>query len=173
MPGKLLYDDSFEKPLKEQDVELSDVLIQTDGGSEFDGSIIKRKPEGFTHTIEEEFGATHRVVVPGCPNAQAEAESLHARIEPEFFDIEDFADPLDFWQRNVPPGKIATWQNNYNFRRKNSSRGRKSPAENLREIEPRRDLAIFLLPPLHVDTLLAAQRGYHVPVAPELSPILP
>ena len=55
----------------------------------------------FTHTIEEDFGATHRVV-PGCPNAQAEAESLHSRIEPEFFDIEDFAGPFDFWN------KIAT-----------------------------------------------------------------
>ena len=152
----------FLEHLKEQDVELSEVLIQTDGGSEFDGNVIKRKPEGFTHTIEEGFGATHRVV-PGCPNAQAEAESLHARIEPEFFDIEDFADPLDFWQ------KIATWQNNYNFKRKNSSRGWKSPAENLREIEPQRDLAIFLLPPLHVDTLLAAQGGYHVPVDPVLT----
>jgi len=146
--------------LREQDIPLDEVLIQTDGGSEFEGSVIKRKPAGFTHTIEEDFGATHRVV-PGRPNAQAEVESLHSRIEPEFFDIEDFAGPFDFWN------KIATWQNWYNLQRKNRSRGWKCPAENLRELEPRRDLAIFLLPPLHVDTLLAAQGGYHVPVDPE------
>jgi len=146
--------------LREQGIPLDQVLIQTDAGGEFDGTVIKRKPAGFTHTIEQEFGATHRVV-PGRPNAQAEAESLHSRIEPEFFDIEDFAGPLDFWH------KIATWQNWYNLRRKNSSRGWNSPAENLREIEPRRDLAIFLLPPIHVDILLAAQGGYDLPVDPD------
>ena len=147
--------------LREQGVPLDEVLIQTDAGGEFDGTVVRRKPDGFTHTIEEVFGAMHRVV-PGCPNAQAEVESLHSRIEPEFFDIEDFFGPHDFWQ------KIATWQNWYNLRRKNRSRGWKCPAENLREIEPQRDLAIFLLPPLHVDTLLAAQGGYHVPVDPVL-----
>ena len=152
----------FLEHLREQDIPLDEVLIQTDGGSEFDGSVIKRKPAGFTHTIEEVFGAMHRVV-PGCPNAQAEVESLHSRIEPEFFDIEDFAGPHDFWHR------IATWQNWYNLRRKNSSRGWRSPAENLREIEPERDLAIFLLFPVHVDILLAAQGGYDVPVDPDFS----
>ena len=149
----------FLEHLEEQSIPLDEVLIQTDGGSEFDGTVVKRKPAGFTHTIEEVFGATHRVV-PGRPNAQAEVESLHSRIEPEFFDIENFACPFDFWN------KIATWQNWYNLRRKNRSRGWKCPAENLRELQPQRDLAIFLLPPLHVDTLLAAQGGDHVPVDP-------
>ncbi len=150
----------FLRHLQEQGVPLREVLIQTDGGSEFDGTVVKPKGHGFTHTIEHEFHAQHRVV-PGCPNAQAEAESLHSRIEPEFFDIQDFAGPIDFWH------KIATWQNWYNLQRKNRSRGWKCPAENLREIQPRRDLAIFLLPPLHVDILLAAQGGYDVPVDPE------
>jgi len=66
------------------------VRIQTGAGGELDGTVIKRKSDGFTHTIEEDFGAAHRVV-PGCPNAQAEAESLHSRTEPEFFDIEEFS----------------------------------------------------------------------------------
>jgi len=145
--------------LAEQGIDLASVVIQTDGGAEFDGTVVRPKDEGFTHTIEVEFGATHRVV-PGCPNAQAEAESLHSRIDPEFFDIQDLAGPLDFWQ------KIATWQNWYNLRRKNSSRGKRSPAENLREVEPKRDLAIFLLPPIHVDTLLAVEGGYDVPAHP-------
>ena len=145
--------------LREQGVPLDQVVIQTDGGSEFEGTEVERKANGFTHTIEVEFGATHRAV-PGCPNAQAEAESLHSRVEPEFFDIEDFAGPMDFWQ------KIATWQNWYNLRRKNSSRGWQSPAQNLRDLQPDCDLAIFLLPPVHVDTLLAAEGGYYVPAHP-------
>ncbi|MFH1730143.1 MAG: hypothetical protein ABIF82_00650 [Planctomycetota bacterium] len=139
--------------LREQRIPLDQVVIQTDAGGEFDGTVIKRKSGGFTHTIEEDFGATRRVV-PGCPNAQAEAESLHSRIEPEFFDIEDFAGSLDFWQ------KIATWQNRYNLRRKNRGREWRSPAETLRQLQPDRDLAIFLLPPIHVDILLADPGGY-------------
>ena len=148
--------------LREQGIHTSEVVIQTDAGSEFDGSVVKRKPAGFTHTIEEVFGAAHRVV-PGCPNAQAEAESLHSRIEPEFFDIQRFTGPLDFWH------KIGTWQNWYNLQRKNRSRGWCSPADTLRQLQPRRDLAIFLLPPVHVDTLLAVQGGDHVPVDPDLT----
>ena len=150
----------FLEHLAEQNVPLDQVLIQTDGGSEFDGTVIHPKDSGFTHTIEQDFGATHRVV-PGCPNAQAEVESLHSRIEPEFFDIQDFTGPLDFWL------KIATWQNWYNLQRKNRSRQWKAPAQTLHQLEPQRDLAIFLLPPIHVDILLAAQGGDYVPVDPE------
>ncbi|MFH1732541.1 MAG: hypothetical protein ABIF82_12950, partial [Planctomycetota bacterium] len=79
---------------------------------------------------------------------------------PEFFDIEDFAGPFDFWQ------KIATWQNRDNLRRKNRSREWRSPAETLRQLQPDRDLAIFLLPPIHVDILLADPGGYYLPVHP-------
>ncbi len=148
----------FLRHLEMHDIPLRDVLIQTDGGGEFEGTHVVKKPDGFTRSIES-FGAEHRAV-PGRPNAQAEAESLHSRIEPEFFDIEDFASPLDFWQ------KIATWQNWYNLQRKNSSRDWRSPAQNLRAIQPDCDLGIFLLPPLHVDTLLDAQSGDHVPAQP-------
>ena len=145
--------------LAEQGIDLDQVLIQTDAGSEFDGTVVHPKPHGFTHTIERDFGATHRVV-PGCPNAQAEAESLHSRVDPEFFDIQDFTGPLDFWH------KIATWQNWYNIQRKNRSRGWRSPAENLRELQPQSDLAIFLLPPIHVDILLDDPGGYYLPAHP-------
>lgn len=149
--------------LCEQGIDLSKVVIQTDGGSEFEGTAVRPKSDGFTHTIEQVFGATHRAV-PGCPNAQAEVESLHSRIEPEFFDIEDFASPLDFWH------KIATWQNRYNLQRKNGSRGWRSPADTLAELQPDRDRAIFLLPPIHVDILLADPGGYYLPAHPAPRP---
>jgi len=148
----------FLDHLREHGVPLSDVLIQTDGGSEFEGTEIRKKPDGFTRAIEA-LGARHRAV-PGCPNAQSEVESLHSRIEPEFFDLEDFAGPLDFWQ------KITTWQNAYNLIRKNSGREWRSPAETLRLLQPDRDLGIFLLPPAHIDTLLLPEGGYHVPAHP-------
>jgi len=102
---------------------------------------------------------------PAAPTPRPKRKVSTAASDPssstsEFFDIEDFFGPHDFWH------KIATWQNGYDLRRKNRSRGWTCPAENLREIEPRRDLAIFLLPPVHVDILLAAQGGYPVPVDP-------
>ena len=156
----------FLRHLDEQAVDLSQVLIQTDAGPEFEGTVVQPKDDGFTHTIEQVFGAMHRVVL-GCPNAQAEVESLHSRIEPEFFDIEDFDSPLDFWH------KIATWQNSYNLRRKNSSRDWKAPAETLRELQPNRDLAIFLLPPVHVDILLDDPGGYYLPAHPDTNVFLP
>lgn len=141
--------------VEEHGVNIANVRIQTDGGSEFEGTSVRRNPEGFTRTIES-MGAEHNCV-PGRPNAQAEAESLHSRIEPEFFDIEHFANHADFWQ------KIATWQNHYNLKRKNSGRDWLCPRQILNQIEPERDTAIFLLPPVHVDTLLTTQGGYHVP----------
>ena len=149
----------FLRHLARQGVDLAEVLIQTDGGPEFEGTVVQPKDNGFTHTIEQVFGATHRVV-PGCPNAQSEAESLHSRIEPEFFDIEHFDGPLDFWH------KVATWQNSYNLRRKNSSRDWKAPADTLRELQPGRDLAIFLFAPVHVDILLDDPGGYYLPAHP-------
>jgi len=50
--------------LREQGVPLDEVLIQTDAGGEFDGTVVRRKPDGFTHTIEEVPGGEPAGVGP-------------------------------------------------------------------------------------------------------------
>jgi hypothetical protein len=51
------------------------------------------------YAIETVFGATHRLLPLGCKNAQADVESIHSTIEPEFYDTEQFADRRDFLQK--------------------------------------------------------------------------
>jgi transposase len=149
--------------LADHGVPMEGVIVQSDGGGEFEGSQVSRRPGGFGDTIENRFGATHRIV-PGCPNAQAEVESLHALIENEFFDIEDFTGPTDFWR------KVSTYQAWFNLLRKNSYRGWNSPWDILKELDdaPDYDPTIFLLPPVHIDTLLPRHLAHHVPARPVL-----
>ena len=149
--------------LQEQGLDLSEVVIQTDNGSEFDGASRRKTDRGFTHTIEQIHGAQHRFIPPGCCNANADVESVHATIETEFYDLQTFADRRDFL------GQAATYQLWYNVKRKNRSRGWKSPAELLAEKSPHLSPKIFLLHPLWLPTLILppSQVAHDLPVHPD------
>jgi len=122
-------------------VDLSHVCIQTDWGSEYDGAARKPKENGFIRTIES-FGAKHRASPPGCPNANADVETVHATIEDEFFDLERFESREDFLR------KVTTYQHWYNLSRKNRSKGWKTPAEILEEKAPWITPAVLILSPI-------------------------
>ena len=122
-------------------VELSQVTIQTDWGSEYDGAAQSPKENGFIRTIES-FGAQHRASPPGCPNANADVESVHATIEDEFFDLETFESREDFLQ------KVTTYQHWYNLSRKNGSKGWKTPLDILEQKAPGITPAVLLLSPI-------------------------
>jgi transposase len=147
------------KNLEDFGLDPSEVTIQTDRGSEFDGQVVNEKKAGFTHTIEKEFNAHHRLLLKANPNANADVESFHAHEETEFFDVESFQSPQDFWE------KIITYQHYWNMGRENSYKGNKTPLEIMRESDPELDPRIFLLPPVNLDNLmgLRIEGGHHVP----------
>jgi len=154
--------------LKKYGVDLTEVVIQSDNGTEFDGGRLNEKLEGFVHAIEKCFPARHVFIPPGCCNANADVESVHSTIEPEFFDIENFRNRKDFFS------KITTYQHYYNLARKNGSRGKKSPLTLLTEKAPKLDPLILILPPIDLCSLLPllAQGVNHVPSEPGI-PDLP
>lgn len=146
------------KHFKSFGIDINQVIIQTDQGSEFDGQTVEKKDRGFTFTVEELFGAEHKLNRKGNPNANADVESFHSHEEPEFFDIESFASKEDFWQ------KITTYQTYWNLGRPNSYKQNKTPLEILREADPKIDPRVLLLPPIDLDTLFDQQVGHDVPV---------
>ena len=140
-------------------VDLTEVIIQTDNGSEFDGGRLDKSVPGFINAVEKEYSARHVYIPPGCKNANADVESVHATIEPEFFDLEKYRSIDDFF------AKISTYQHYYNLARKNGSRGKKSPLTLLTEKAPDLNPRILILPPVDLCSLLP-QGVNHVPSLP-------
>jgi transposase-like protein len=145
------------------------LTIQTDNGSEFSGAQEVLYPDrGFHALLEGVIGVRHRFIPPGRKNHQADVESSHSRIEPEFFDLERFADAPDFFRQ------ASLYQLYWNTVRPNHSRGSRSPDQILRARQPDRDPRLWALPALDLDQLLQFRTlpapfrnphygGYYVP----------
>ena len=137
-------------------LDLTQLVVRTDLGTEFDGDTVHYRADGF-HGALTAVGATHRFNPPAHPNANADVESSHATIEPEFFDLETFRDPAHFL------AAATTYQHFFNFARKNRSRGDHTPAQLLAQRAPHLSPKILLLPPI----LLAAPLGQDLSGPPE------
>jgi hypothetical protein len=138
-------------------INITEVVIQTDLGNEFDGNTIHYRTGGFHSSIQDfPFNATHKFNPPKQPNYNADVETVHNTIELEFFDIENFSSLSDFFN------KVSTYQNWYNLRRINFSRGQ-SPLQALYSKAPLIRPKIFLLDPINLDHYLLSQGGYDVP----------
>jgi hypothetical protein len=150
----------------------SQTTFQSDNGSEFSGAEHHtNKERGFAYVVTTLMRARHRFIPPGKKNHQADVETIHERIEAEFFDLESFADRGDFFH------KAAAWQLWWNVARKNGYKGNRAPDEILLEEQPERNANIWLLPALDLDALAAKRslgkilnkspaRGYYVPALP-------
>lgn len=143
-------------------LDLTQLVVRTDLGTEFDGDTVRYRDDGF-HGALSSVGATHRFNPPAHPNANADVESSHATIEPEFFDLESFSNPAHFL------AAVTTYQHFFNFARKNRSRGNLAPADLLALRSPLLSPKILLLPPV----LLDAQVGQDLSGPPGFSNRLP
>lgn len=112
--------------LKGYGIHPGDCVVQTDNGSEFIGSIHAKERSLFTTTIEDTYRATHRTIPVGKKEYQGVVESLHGRIEYEFYDIEMFASLADFL------AKAYTYTLYWNLNRKKLST-RKTPYRHIKE----------------------------------------
>jgi transposase InsO family protein len=89
----------YLRHLKAFDIDLSQVEVQTDNGSEFGAKKRNINTPGFVNTIVKELGAQHNYIPPGCSNANGDVESFHATIEKEFFDLENFSSKEHFFHK--------------------------------------------------------------------------
>ncbi len=159
----------YLKHLQTFGVNLSDVIIQTDNGSEFGAKKRDINTPGFVNTIMMKFGAEHRYIPPGCSNANADVESFHATIESEFFDLESFTSRENFFH------KAQVYQSFYNFARPNFSKGGKPPLQILLEDSPEISPAVLNFPVYDLDALFRQKMelsgGQYVHKLPEICPI--
>ena len=135
------------KHLKSFGINLKDVEIQTDNGSEFGARKRDVRTPGFVNTIMLEWGANHNYIPPGCSNANADVESFHSTVECEFFDLESFGSREEFFR------KVQAYQYFYNFVRPNFSKNGKTPLQIILEDHPRINSNVLNFPVYDLDAL--------------------
>ena len=139
--------ETYLSHLKSFGIEIADVIIQTDNGSEFGARKRDIKTPGFVNTIVMEYGAKHQYIPPGCCNANADVESFHSTVEREFFDLETFASKKEFF------AKAQVYQSFYNFARPNFSKKGRSPLQILLEDRPGISPEVLNFPVYDLDAL--------------------
>ena len=155
-----LFADRIIGHLQRCNVDLSRTTWQSDNGSEFIGSWQAKDDSAFTKSIERVPGQMHRTIPPGQHRFQADVETVHSLMEPEFYEIEPFASRQDFI------AKAMTYQLYFNVGRRNSGKEDKTPWELVeqtvardrrtadRRVTARADPRLGLLPPVYLDELL-------------------
>ena len=162
--------ETYLSHLKSFDIDLKDVIIQTDNGSEFGAKKKDVKTPGFVNTIVMKFGATHQYIPPGLCNANADVESFHSTIERELFELESFDSRGAFFQ------KLQAFQYFYNFVRPNYSKAGKTPLQIVLEDRPGISPHVLNFPVYDLDALFrqkmelpaAPLRDHYVPKLPGL-----
>jgi transposase len=162
----LAYADIFAqriiKHLKECGVDLSQTTWQSDNGAEFVGSWQAKDDSCFTKTIEDVKGQVHRTIPPGQHRFQADVETVHSIMEPEFYELEQFVDHTDFIQ------KANAYLLFFNLARKNSGKEYKTPWQLVKEKLPNAVPYLPLLEVVYLDELYEKKlhnnysRGYDV-----------
>ena len=128
-------------------------------GSEFIGSTHAKQRSVFSVTVESFKNHVHCQIPPGAHTFQADVETVHDRIEDEFYCLETFKSRSDFL------AKATSYQHYFNLVRKNYSKQGKAPMQILKERNPILSPSITQLPPVFLDELVYAksnQGGYDV-----------
>lgn len=163
--------ETYLNHLKSFGIDIEEVTIQTDNGSEFGAKKRDIKTPGFVNTITIEYGAHHQYIPPGCSNANADVESFHATVEREFFELESFGSRKEFFR------KAQVYQSFYNFARVNFSKRGRSPLQIFLEDRPSISPEALNFPVYDLDALFRQKmelpaingRGQYVHKLPDLS----
>jgi transposase-like protein len=149
-------------------VDPQGVRFQTDNGHEFIGCTRQDgSRDGFEKTVQG-FRAVHKRIPIKAWSYNSDVETVHATIESEFFDLENFTGIRDFHRR------IASYLAWYNLLRPNMNKDNQSPCQIIQGLRPQTSPALARLPPLMLDWLgpdyttrqELSLRGYHVPWYP-------
>ena len=122
-------------------------IRQTDNGSEYIGSWNAKNPSAYTRAIELLPGQHHYTIYPGAHRMQADVETIHNLMEPEFYEIEDFKNRNDFM------AKATVYQHFFNLHRPNSYKENKTPWQLVQEKKPDLDKHLLMIPPVDLDRL--------------------
>jgi len=160
--------------LKSYGIQTARISWQTDNGSEFIGSV--RKKINRLSAFERVLIANrieHTRIPPRAFWLQNDVETFHRIIEDELYEIEDYANEIEFL------GKAYAYQIYFNYIRKNRYRDNKSPVEILRERFPEIDEGVLNLPPIRLESLLEIcykekdKGGYDVPISVHSPIVIP
>lgn len=124
------------------------IIRQTDNGSEYIGSWNAKKASAYTRRIESISGQVHNTIFPGAHRMQSDVETVHNLVEVEFFEIEQFKNREDFFN------KATSYQLFFNLRRPNSYKEHKTPLQLALEKKPDLNQRLLLVPPVDLDKLL-------------------
>ena len=102
----------------------------------------------------------HTSAPPAAHTNQSDVETVHRRIENEFFDLESFRNRPEFF------AKASLYQLYFNLVRPNSHKGNLSPWQILHQLHPRLPLQLCLLAPIALHHQLDPQGGSLVPRHP-------
>jgi len=143
-----------------------EIIIQTDNGVEFGGTVRHFEKASFSQVIEAR-GGRHVFIPPKLCNANGDVESLHALIEKEFFDLTSFTSRKDFFH------KVESYRLFFNIERPNGYKGQKTPWLIAQQDWPDSDLASYAAAIKTVDldriTISGYQkRGPSLPNSPEI-----
>ena len=140
------------------------VTVQTDNGVEFSGTTRKHENNRFGGLVRE-HGAVHVYIPPGCCNANADVESIHATIEDEFYNLTPFISRPDFIK------KAESYRLFYNLQRPNFSKGAKTPWFIAQNDHAESDIAtrVQFTNAVDLDRITGPirSRGQSLPVSPE------
>jgi len=147
--------------LKQYGIEVKEMEVQTDNGSEYIGSVRKKSGLSEFEKVVAEAEGTHTRIPPRHCTWQSDVERFNGLIEEEFFMCETFDSEEDFL------AKAYAYQLFFNYERKNQWRDDKAPVEILREKMPHIDDQVLNLPPIRLERVLSSVPlgGYHVPAA--------
>jgi transposase len=156
------------RALREAGIDLSKTVWQSDNGSEFQGCYRQDRSRDGLEKVIADLNSQHQFIPPGRWSYNADVETVHALIETEFYDLEHFDSPWDFYQRAW--GYLVY----FNTARKTGSRGYKSPWDILKEKIDTPHKTLLTLPPIMTDLLIpdfvreqkvvqGEQGVYHVP----------
>ena len=129
--------------LKDSGFDLTKIEIQTDNGPEFNAC--GHRKEGLTpfeFVVKEVFYTKLSFIPPASPTFNSDVETFHRLVEDEFYSIEPAAS-LETLRR-----KMMTFLIDFNYLRKNSYKGNKTPYELAKEEASDFSLNAFNLTPV-------------------------
>ena len=149
-------------------VDMKELKIQTDNGTEFIGCVRQDKTRDGFEKVVEGFGGRHKRIPVRAWSYNSDVETVHRTIEDEFYDLENFESIEDFHQR------AASYQAYYNLVRSNMNKDYMSPWQIIKREKPEMSIELARLPPFMLDWLSPDYvtkeemllRGYDLPCYP-------